>query len=283
MFMKFRLLPYFNRKLVWLILLLLTPETMHAQDYLNIRFTNGSDNNKELDAITRITFNAAAEQINFYLSDAAVITRNLDEIQKFTFSNTGSGTVLPVELISFTAYTNKRTIVLSWGTATEYNSASFVVEKKSAESWLPIAVVSAAGISNSPRNYSFTDKNLVSGSYTYRLRMTDNDGSFKLSNTVSADIAPADVFTVQQNYPNPFNPSTVICYEIPQAGAVTVTVYDIQGTEIAVLLNSRQDAGSYTVTWDGKNNSGNSVGTGVYICRVQYNSLVHTQKMLLIK
>ncbi len=90
-------------------------------------------------------------------------------------------------------------------------------------------------------------------------------------------------FHVFQNYPNPFNPSTIIQYSLPQANKVKIVVYDISGKEIAILADNFQNAGTYNVTWTGKNNSGQQVASGIYFYSVQAGNFSQTNKMVLLK
>ena len=92
-----------------------------------------------------------------------------------------------------------------------------------------------------------------------------------------------DGFNVYQNYPNPFNPSTTIRYLIPEANNVIVDIYDINGGLINNLVNQKQIAGVYEVTWDGKNKAGLPVVSGVYLYKVQTGSFSKMSKMILIK
>jgi hypothetical protein len=92
-----------------------------------------------------------------------------------------------------------------------------------------------------------------------------------------------DAFYVYQNYPNPFNPSTTIRYSIPESENIIVSIYDINGNLISTLLNTRQNAGTHEVSWDGKNNSGIPVVSGVYLYNVQAGNSSKISKMILLK
>src|ERR1035437_8640026 len=122
--------------------------------------------------------------------------------------NTWNDAPLPVELSSFTSNTNGRNVQLNWETKTEKNSDKFVIEKMNSSigsSWVNVGSVKAAVLSNSPKNYSYSDTKLQSGKYQYRLKMVDNDGSFSYSSIEAAEVAVPKDFAVSQNYPNPFN------------------------------------------------------------------------------
>lgn len=90
-------------------------------------------------------------------------------------------------------------------------------------------------------------------------------------------------FSLSNNYPNPFNPSTNIKYTLPSAGNVRLVVYNMLGEEVKTLVNTNQQKGSYSVTWDGKNNYGNKVSSGMYIYRLKADNFVASKKMILMK
>ena len=93
-------------------------------------------------------------------------------------------------------------------------------------------------------------------------------------------------FELTQNYPNPFNPSTTIEYNIHSSGNVSLNVYDVMGRLVRTLVNEYKEAGNsngYSVTWDGLDNFGNKVSTGVYIYSLQAQGVSTTKKMVLMK
>ncbi len=90
-------------------------------------------------------------------------------------------------------------------------------------------------------------------------------------------------FSLHQNYPNPFNPVTTLRYDLPENGYVQLTIYDILGREIRQLVNNIQDAGYKSIIWDGKNDTGQTLGAGVYLYKIQANDFIQTKKMVLIK
>jgi len=85
------------------------------------------------------------------------------------------------------------------------------------------------------------------------------------------------------NYPNPFNPSTTISYELPQASNVSVRIYNILGAEVKTLVDDFKSAGEHNVFWDGTDNSGSSVSSGMYFYRITTDKQAIAKKMLLIK
>jgi hypothetical protein len=88
---------------------------------------------------------------------------------------------------------------------------------------------------------------------------------------------PVD-YALFQNYPNPFNPVTTINYQIPELSFVTLKVYDVLGSEVAVLVNEKKPVGYYEVEF-----AGNGLTSGVYFYQLQVGDFVATKKMILLK
>jgi hypothetical protein len=86
------------------------------------------------------------------------------------------------------------------------------------------------------------------------------------------------VYKLAQNYPNPFNPATSITYTLQKDGAVSLRVYDVLGTEVAVLLNEEKKAGEYMLTWNAA-----SLPSGTYFYHLQAGEFTQVKKMTLIK
>jgi hypothetical protein len=95
--------------------------------------------------------------------------------------------------------------------------------------------------------------------------------------------APALTTALNGNYPNPFNPETTISYSVEKAGKVTLEVYNILGQKVRTLVNDTKDAGSHNVVWNGKDQAGNNVSSGVYFYRMKNGNYSKTNKMILMK
>lgn len=90
-------------------------------------------------------------------------------------------------------------------------------------------------------------------------------------------------FALHQNYPNPFNPSTAITYDIKDPGKVSIKIYNTLGQEVRTLVNAKQNAGTYSIMWDGRNNAGQAVSSGIYIYRMQTGNFIQSRKMMFLK
>ena len=99
-----------------------------------------------------------------------------------------------------------------------------------------------------------------------------------------ADPEPAlGAFQLLQNYPNPFNPSTTIAYELPNATAVRVRIFDPKGALIKELLHETQSAGRHELIWDGTDADGARVSSGVYLAAVDSGEATLAQRLILVK
>ncbi|MBN1463868.1 MAG: T9SS type A sorting domain-containing protein [Paludibacteraceae bacterium] len=186
---------------------------------------------------------------------------------------------LPVELTTFAAEVQGQSVMLKWTTAQEINSYKYEIERMADGSeWSKIGEVMAQGNSSVPTNYSFADNNLVSGKYSYRLKMIDNDGTFEYSGVIEAEISVPEQYQLSQNYPNPFNPSTKISYSIPEDANVKLLVYSLTGELVMELVNENQSAGKYTVEFNA-----NNLASGMYIYRLMTNKFVEIKKMIYLK
>jgi flagellar hook assembly protein FlgD len=91
-------------------------------------------------------------------------------------------------------------------------------------------------------------------------------------------------FELNQNYPNPFNHQTTFSYQLPIKAKLTLKIYNMLGEEIRTLVNGNNSAGKYSVIWDGTDNSGSLIGSGIYLYQLRLdNNYLKTKKLLLLK
>ncbi|MDQ7818088.1 MAG: FlgD immunoglobulin-like domain containing protein [Melioribacteraceae bacterium] len=109
-----------------------------------------------------------------------------------------------------------------------------------------------------------------------------NDGYSAALNSVTVREIPTE-FALSQNYPNPFNPTTSIKFAIPENANVQLNIYNMLGQKVRTIMDGMQDAGYYTVNWDGTNDLGSKVSSGIYIYRISAGKYNATMKMNLLK
>ncbi|MCF8242027.1 MAG: T9SS type A sorting domain-containing protein [Melioribacteraceae bacterium] len=133
--------------------------------------------------------------------------------------------------------------------------------------------------------------------YFWRVRSKNSEGdysfysqttSFNTADELTAieekveDAIPTE-YSLDQNYPNPFNPTTQLRFAIPDAGLVSLKIYNMLGQEVTTLISGYKEVGTYNVAWNGTDNFGNKVTSGVYIYRITAGDFVQTKKMILLK
>jgi len=116
-----------------------------------------------------------------------------------------------------------------------------------------------------------------------RLQLIVGNEDFINSKTMEYQFVPS-AFRLDQNYPNPFNPSTSINYELPNYSKLSINIYNILGQKIKSLLKKgEKEAGYYQIIWDGKNDFGKKVASGIYILNFQSDQFSKSLKMVLQK
>jgi agmatine/peptidylarginine deiminase len=195
---------------------------------------------------------------------------------------------VPVELASFNSSVSGNSVTLRWLTSSEINNQGFEVERKVLSPqaspgntvFEKAGFVSGYGTTTEIKSYSFIDTGIENGSYLYRLKQLDFDGSFKYYNLAEViEIMTPDRFELAQNYPNPFNPATKIEFSLPEDfNNVKLTIFNPLGQKVAELVNSKLEAGQHSYQWDASN-----IASGLYIYQLQTNKFTATKKMILLK
>ncbi|MFZ5517749.1 MAG: FlgD immunoglobulin-like domain containing protein [Candidatus Zhuqueibacterota bacterium] len=196
-----------------------------------------------------------------------------------SFSNGSINFVVPVELSAFNATVKQDHVLLEWRTETETNNFGFEIQRsEKADEFLKIGFVPGRQTTSQPQRYSYLDNDIFSGTFSYRLKQIDTDGSFYFSATRTVTITAPKEARLTECYPNPFNPATTIHYEISNAEIgiqkVEVIVYNSLGEKVRTLVNDEMSAGFYSVVWNGRNDSGDSVASGTYLCLMRVNGKI---------
>lgn len=207
-----------------------------------------------------------------------VTNENLDAL-KLTFDG-----VVPVELSGFTANSLGESVRLEWITATEKNNSGFEVQRsEDNQSFEKIRFVDGHGTTTQRKEYSFVDNSVQSGTYYYRLKQIDLDGSHEYSDVVEVDMEVPQDFALDQNYPNPFNPGTTIKFALPVKSEVSIRLFNALGQEIRELVSRNYSAGTHEL-----NLNASSLSSGIYFYSLKAagkdgTTFFKTRKMILMK
>jgi hypothetical protein len=162
-----------------------------------------------------------------------------------------------------------------------------VVSKKPGEVVLANAIRSGEAVAGKglAADLSFQVKDEMGGDVRVTSAMATD--AYHRTNPVGVALASVTArprtFALRQNYPNPFNPATTIEYALPEAASVRLDVFNMLGQVVATLVEEKQDAGRYSVRWDGLNSNGEVMGSGVYVYRIVAGDFHAIKRMLLIK
>jgi hypothetical protein len=213
-----------------------------------------------------------------------------------------SSAPLPITLSSFTGRVlgGNRGVRLDWTTLSEVNNYGFLVQRRvrgdSAWTELPGSFQPGGGTTYEPRHYAWTDSTVRNGTWSYRLKQIDLDGTVWYSDGVEVTF-PTSVgeenlptaYALHQNYPNPFNPSTRVGYDLPELSRVSVRVYDLLGRTVATLADGTASPGRHAVEWHGRSDAGVQLPSGVYFLKMDASAVsgdghyTAVRKMIMLK
>lgn len=217
------------------------PDWLQAQNFGGMLYNGNS-------ASVVLTFNASDFPEGLYTMDMKIESSDPAIPVKIVPVVMWASGVIPVELTSFRLNEDKGAVNIYWSTATETNNESFVIERRKKDGeWFAAGTVAGSGTTTQPVEYRFTDKPETGGTYSYRLKQRDYDGTTKISAEGEVTLGVPVTMALEQNYPNPFNPSTRINYQIPSDARVTIELYDMTGQVVATLVNAEMAAGYYSV------------------------------------
>lgn len=203
---------------------------------------------------------------------------------------------LPVELSSFTATISQNNKVqLYWVTQSETNVSGFRIYRglvNDAAAALQLSVFIPATNSSQAQHYLYEDTELFeSGYYYYWLESNDLEGSSELFGPVSVNFGTGDspnipvplVNGINSIYPNPFNPFTTISFSMEKDAPVEINIYNQKGQMVRSLAASSMTKGNHRLGWDGRDDNGKSVSSGIYLMKLKLGSELFSRKLTLQK
>ncbi|MGD8414490.1 MAG: Ig-like domain-containing protein, partial [Candidatus Latescibacterota bacterium] len=195
------------------------------------------------------------------------------------------GPPVAVSITGFEASIEEGKAVMRWTTGFENGTAGFNVLRSESEEGVYQRVTeemidARGGVKGASYEYRDGDVH-ANRRYFYKLEEIVEDGPSTLHGPY--EVVYKITFDLAQNTPNPFNPTTAIRYSIAEAVHVRLMIYDVAGRRVRTLVDGNQRADMYKVVWDGTNDLGQPVATGVYFYRITAGKFVRTKKMLLLK
>lgn len=212
----------------------------------------------------------------------------------------GSDQSLPVELSSFNASFINRAVNLSWTTQSELDNIGFILERciagenGSSPDWQEIASyqthdeLKSAGNTSARTDYTFVDITVQPNTtYLYRISDVSTSGVKEIKDIIEIttreiEIIPEET-ALDPVFPNPFNAATQFCYHLSEDAEVSLIAVDLMGRTVRNLIQENQPAGSYHHFWNGKDNNGNTLSSGVYLLVLKAGEIMRTQKVNLLK
>ncbi|MGQ9799378.1 MAG: T9SS type A sorting domain-containing protein [Ignavibacterium sp.] len=188
---------------------------------------------------------------------------------------------VPVELERFYAIKEQNNVILHWQTASELNNAGFEIERKfNSNDFISIGFVKGKGTTTEKQFYSYTDTPTENGTYTYRLKQIDFNGTFNYSDEIEINnISNVELF-LEQNYPNPTNSNAVILWSTPINSHISLKLYDVLGREVFTLVDEFREAGLYENQID---LSSLNLPSGIYLYELKAGLSAISKKLILLE
>jgi surface protein len=189
---------------------------------------------------------------------------------------------LPVELASFNGTTTDRNVRLTWQTATETNNAGFEVQRKEESGWSQMGYVESkadGGTTTEAQSYRYTAQNLSVGTYQFRLKQVDLDGSSQVHGPVSVDVQMQEALMLTAPAPNPVSSTATLSFAVKEQAEATVTVYDLLGRKAATLFEGTPTPGESTPL----RLDASTLSSGAYLLRLRAAGRTETQRVTVLR
>jgi hypothetical protein len=191
---------------------------------------------------------------------------------------------VPVELATFQGRFAANSVQLLWTTVSESENYGFDIERAvDGINFKKIGFVKGHGTSTTLHRYAFSDNHIMASVYQYRLKQIDTDGNFDYSSILTVQKQLPEKFELLQNFPNPFNPETTIAFNLPETGHVRLLIYNSLGEVIKTLIDEQKTGGYHQVNWNGTDDNGLAVASGVYMYKIAAASFSTIKKAILIR
>jgi len=227
---------------------------------------------------------ASNYSLGSYQVVGSVSDGNSEDDQNVTW-NMDISKVTSVELAAFDVdFNGFDGVGISWKTSKQLDNAGFRLLRSERKDRDYQDLTDGNIKTSESGEYTFFDRNVETNRrYYYKLVDVDLSGDRTEHGPIEIFVAAPEKFELSQNYPNPFNPATNIRFQIAKAGLVTLKIYDVLGREVRALVNEKLAADFHTFVWDGRNQNGVLVSSGIYFYRMVSGKFIETKRMLLMK
>ena len=253
-------------------------ENFNGSDSLTFSVSDGILLDTGTVNITVVGLNDAPSSFALSEQDSVYITMDNFATDSISFTWDESIDVDGDELLyDFTA-----SLIVNGQVKAEYNSSSLTIRemKIDHQSVFDEIFAAQAMLGEIEWDVSVRDSMVEVTSENGALTLGVNASAAVLS--INGELLP-EVFSLHQNYPNPFNPVTKLRYDLPENGHVNITIYDMLGREVKILINQTQNSGYRSIIWDATNDYGKPVSAGIYLYQIQAGEYMRTKKMVLLK
>ncbi|UCE17402.1 MAG: choice-of-anchor D domain-containing protein [Gemmatimonadota bacterium] len=215
----------------------------------------------------------------------AISSNDPDNLKIYVLVSGTGQRVVGVQLLSFLSLYEKGRVIVTWTTSSDADQTEFrLYRKRDVDRHAQELAVQGTMTGSNP--YRYVDQDVEhEGLYEYLLALVDDGGEELLLGRTSTNIDHLEPcgMSLDQNYPTPFNPETKIGYTVARGGWVTLAVYDVLGRRVKTLVAQSQKAGYYSVAWQGDDDDGRTVHSGIYIAQLEIGDHVESMKMMFLK
>jgi hypothetical protein len=211
-------------------------------------------------------------------------TDSLGDVYVQHINSDGPERPTPIAIVSASGIGRAGYAVISWQMAVDVPAASSFRIERSETPDGHYTALELDVVKDSQYSFSCIDRSVSSDkTYWYRIVLVGPSGEDSYGPIeVHVESVPV-AYQVYQSYPNPFNPVCTIRYDIPRAGKVSLSVFDVSGSFVRTLVDGWREPGVYSEIWDGKGDAGNALASGVYLCSIEAGDFVATRKIVMLR
>ncbi len=236
----------------------------------------------------QIEYHVRVDDVGEIDTESCVSSTRFDPVPQNNCESAVVNTYYPIELSSFVAEYVEQSVELKWISQSETDNLGYYIYRSEDQSGryerINDEMILGAGNSQEKHEYLYRDKTVKAGmTYYYKLADIDYQGVLTYHDPISVNIPLPAEYVLEPNYPNPFNPETRLTIRVPEEGEARLEIYNMRGNKVRTLLQDRIPAGNHVMTWNGCDDGGTQMPSGIYFAVFRMNGFVQEQKMTLLK